>query len=378
MAKLDYSTQLIETDDIESVIEVLKSPYLTQGKKVEEFEKALCQYTGAKHAITFNSATSALFGAYSACGITKGDEVITTPISFVATSNMFVALGAEPLWCDIKSDGNIDVSLIERLITPNTKAIVPVHFSGKPVELAEIQKIATKHNLLLIEDAAHALGSTIDGKKIGSFSDMTIFSFHAIKPITTGEGGAVLTNSKEYAKKLRLIRSHGMVKKELWNSDMVSLGHNFRMTDIAAALGVSQIKKLDSFLKKRDKIANYYEKRFKGQKLFSTIKIDKELTSARHLYPILLSTKLQPSKETIFKELQESGIGVQVHYKPIYQNSFYREKFGKTELDMADNFYRSEISIPCHHKMSLEDAKFVAERLLEILHKYSIKKSSSQ
>ena len=371
MTTLNYSTQLIEEDDIAGVIEVLKSPYLTQGKKVEEFEKTLCEYTGTKHAITFNSATSALFGAYSACGIGGGDEIITSPISFVATSNMFVTLGAEPIWCDVKLDGNIDEKQIEKLITPKTKAIVVVDFGGKPVEVQKISLIAKKHKLLLIDDASHALGSSANGKKIGSFADMSIFSFHAIKPITTGEGGAVVTDDDEYAEKLRLIRSHGMVKKALWNSDILSLGYNFRMTEIAASLGVTQMKKLDRFIKVRNEIASYYDERFKTQKLFLTQKIEPNQVSSRHLYPIILNPELQCTKEDIFVELQESGLGVQVHYKPIYQNSFYKEKFGELSLPVANDFYRSEISLPCHQQMSLEDAKFVADRFLEIIDKYS-------
>ena len=368
---IPYSTQLIEDDDITAVVEVLKSPYLTQGKKVKEFEEALCSYSGAKHAITFNSATSALLAAYSVCEINIDDEVITTPISFVATSNMLVQREAKPIWCDVKLDGNIDHRYIEKLITPKTKAIVPVHFAGKPVEIEKIHQIAKKHNLLVIEDAAHALGSSVNDKKIGSFSDMTIFSFHAIKPITTGEGGAILTDNDEYAKKLKLFRSHGVIKKAFWNSDMLSLGHNFRLTEMAAALGISQLKKLDTFINKRNQIASYYDERFKNEKLFFTTKIEANTISSRHLYPILLAPQLQCPKEDIFKELQERGLGVQVHYKPIYQNSFYKNKFGNFSLPVANDFYKSEISIPCHQKMSMKDAKFVADTILEVISKYS-------
>ena len=368
---IPYSTQLIEQDDIDGVIEVLKSPYLTQGKKVEEFEEALCSYTGSKYAITFNSATSALLGAYSAVDIGTDDEIITTPISFVATSNMFVTLGAKPIWCDVKLDGNIDENQIQKLITPKTKAIVAVDFAGKPVEMHKIKEVAQKYNLLVIDDASHALGSSIDDKKVGSLADMTIFSFHAIKPITTAEGGAVLTDNEEWAKKMRLFRSHGMVKKELYNSDMISLGHNFRLSEIAASLGLTQIKKLDGFIKKRNDIAAYYDERFKDEKLFLTQKISSNQRSSRHLYPIVLNPELQCVKEDIFKQLQENSIGVQVHYKPIYQNSFYKKKFGYISLHVANNFYKSEISIPCHQKMSLDDAKFVADTFLEVLGKYS-------
>ena len=368
---LSYSTQSIDDDDISAVVAVLKSDFLAQGPRVAEFEQDLCNYTGAKYAIAFNSATSALHGAYSICGIQEGDEIITTPISFVATSNMFVTFGAKPIWCDVKSDGNIDENSIEKLITSKTKAIVPVDFAGKPVEIEKIKKIANKHNLLLIQDASHALGSSIGDKKIGAFSDMTIFSFHAIKPITTSEGGAVLTDNEEFAQQLRLFRSHGMVKKEFWHSDMISMGYNLRMTEVAAALGSSQLKKLDSFVAKRNEISDYFDARFQDEKLFSTQKLDENTITSRHLYPILLNHKLRQNKESIFKELQEEGLGIQVHYKPIYQNSFYKEIFGEVSLCGAENFYNSEISIPCNQTMSMEDAKYVADTVLKVLYKYT-------
>jgi len=370
---IPYSTQLIDDDDIAAVTAVLKSSHLTQGSQVEAFEKALCDYTGAKYAVTFNSATSALMGTYASAGIGQDDEIITTPISFVATSNMAIALGAKTVFCDVKLDGNIDERLIEKLITPKTKAIVPVDFGGKPVALSKIQEIADKHQLLVIEDACHALGSEIEGKKIGSFSDMTIFSFHAIKPITTGEGGAVLTDNKAYADKLRRFRSHGIIKKKFWNMDMIEMGYNYRLTDIAAALGLSQMKKLDSFIAQRNEIAAYYDERFKGHKLFQSILIPKNTGSARHLYPVTLIPSLQCPKEDIYASLHEKGIGVQVHYKPIHQNSFYIDQYGKQSFAVAEDFYRSELSLPCHQKMSLDDAVYVADTFLDVLQAYSIR-----
>lgn len=366
-----YSRQDINSDDIQAVVDVLNSDYITQGKKVEEFEEAVASYVDASYCVTFNSATSALHAAYSIAGISEGDEVITTPISFVATSNMLVDLGATPIFCDVKLDGNIDERQIEKLITNKTKAIVPVHFAGKCVNLDAIHEIAKKHNLLVIEDAAHAFGSSYKGKKVGALSDMSCFSFHAIKPITTGEGGAVTTNSEEYAKKLRLFRSHGVEKKQLYNSDMSMLGFNYRLSEFAAALGLSQLKRVDEFLKQRNEIATYYDERFKNAKLFMTQKQDEGNYSSRHLYPIILNPELQCPKEDIFKELQEKGIGVQVHYKPIYQNSFYKQKFGEQSLFVANDFYRSELSIACHQKMSLDDAKIVADTLEEVLEKYA-------
>lgn len=368
---IPYSTQCIDDDDIAAVVDVLKSSHLTQGSKVEAFEKSIAEYVGARHCIAFNSATSALHAAYDAAGISENDEIITTPISFVATSNMAIASGAKPIFCDVKMDGNIDETQIEPLISSKTKAIVPVDFAGKPVEIDAINTIARKHGLLVIEDASHALGSIVNGKKIGSNADMTIFSFHAIKPITTGEGGAVVTDSDEYAQKLRLFRSHGMIKKQLWNSDMVSLGYNFRITEFAAALGSSQLAKLEHFIGVRGEIARYYDERFHGHKLFSTISVPETERSARHLYPLLLAPELHCVKEDIFSDLQQKDLGVQVHYKPIYQNSFYKNRYGEQRLTHAELFYRSELSIPCHQKMSLEDAHRVADTVLEVIDKYA-------
>lgn len=370
---LHYSTQCIEEDDIQAVVNVLHSSHLTQGARVEEFEHAIANYVGAKHCIAFNSATSALHGAYAAADIGHNDEIITSPISFVATSNMAIALGAKPVFCDIKPDGNINEELIESLITSHTKAIVPVDFAGKPVAIQTIKEIAKRHNLIVIEDASHALGSAVGTQRIGSFSDMTVFSFHAIKPITTGEGGAIVTDNDEYAQKLRLFRSHGIIKKQLWNSDMVSFGYNFRLTEFSAALGLSQLKKLDSFIKRREEIAHYYDERFKGHNLFFTISLENNEKSARHLYPILLSPSLHCVKEGIFTELQKEGIGVQVHYRPIYQNSFYKERFGDQKLNGAEGFYKSELSIPCHQKMYLKDAQYVADTLLNVIDRYAYK-----
>lgn len=368
---MPYSTQSIDDDDIDAVIKVLKSTNLTQGKEVAAFEEEIAAYIGVKHAICFNSATSALLGAYTAAGLKADDEIITTPISFVATSNMAIAVDARPVFSDVRLDGNIDERFIERAITPKTKAIVPVDFGGKSVAIDIFRKIADRHDLLLIEDAVHAFGSTIDEKKVGSFADMSIFSFHAIKPFTTGEGGAVVTDDDDYAQRLRRFRSHGIIKKQLWNSDMSEMGYNFRMTDIAAALGRSQLKKVDAFIQIRNEIAQYYDERFERERLFTTIEIPEGMYSSRHLYPILLDPALHCPKEDIFIALQDKGIGVQVHYKPIYKNSFYEKAYGRQSLPVAEDFYRSELSIPCHQKMTLEDAKYVADTLLEIVNNYA-------
>jgi UDP-4-amino-4,6-dideoxy-L-N-acetyl-beta-L-altrosamine transaminase len=368
---IPYSRQCIDDEDIQAVVDTLKSDFLTGGKRVEEFEQALGEYIGVKYVCVMNSATSALHVAYKTIGLKDGDEIITTPITFAATTNTALMCNATPVFCDIKSDGNIDEKKLEKLITKKTKVIVPVDFGGNPVKIDEIQKICNKHKLYLIEDCAHALGSQIDGQKVGIRADISIFSFHAVKPITTcGEGGALVTNNKKLYEKAKLFRSHGIIKKQVWNSDMLELGYNYRLSDVASALGVSQLKKLDSFIEKRTEIANFYNEIFKNNPYFFPIKLPLHVKSTYHLYPILLDRSLWCSKEDIFNELLRKGIGVQVHYKPTYQFSYYKKLFGEIKLHNTEEFYKAELSIPCHQMMSLNDAKFVADTLLEILAKY--------
>ena len=363
-----YSRQSIGEDDINAVTETLKGDFLTGGSKVEEFEKALGDYLGIKYVCVMNSATSALHVAYKSIDLSDKNQIITTPISFCATSNTALMCSATPIFCDVKSNGNIDERKIEELITSKTKAIVPVDFGGNPVEIDKIREVCDKYNLYLIEDCAHALGSEINGQKVGNKADISIFSFHAIKPITTcGEGGAIATNNKELYEKAKLLRSHGIVKKQVWNSDMTELGYNYRLSDVACALGISQLKKLDSFIEKRAKIAKYYDERFQNNAYFFPIKIPLHVKSTYHLYPILLDRSLWCAKEDIFEALHKKGIGAQVHYKPIYKFSYYKERFGEQKLQNAEEFYKAELSIPAHQKMSMEEAKFVADTLLEIL-----------
>lgn len=365
---ISYSRQSIDEDDIKAVVETLRGDFLTGGSKVEEFERALCEYVGMKYAVVMNSATSALHVAYICAEIKEDDEVITTPLTFMATSNTALMVGAKPVFCDIKSDGNINENKIEELITSKTKAIVPVDFGGNPVEIEKIREICNKYSLTLIEDSCHALGSEVDGVKVGSKADIAIYSFHAIKPITTcGEGGALLTNDEKIAKRAKLLRSHGIVKKQVWNSDANELGFNYRLSDVSSALGISQLKKLDNFIEKRAKIAKFYDETFKNNPYFFPVKIPLHVRSSYHLYPILLDRTLWCAKEDIFKALHKKGIGVQVHYKPVYQFSLYKKRFGDIKLHNTEEFYKAELSLPCHQNMSLNDAKYVANSLFEVL-----------
>ncbi|PAF51028.1 UDP-4-amino-4,6-dideoxy-N-acetyl-beta-L-altrosamine transaminase [Helicobacter sp. 13S00477-4] len=361
-----YSTQSIDEDDIKAVTNALRSPQLTQGKINEEFESKLSEYLNMKYCLTFNSATSALYAAYKAIGLSKNDEAITSPISFVATSNMLLECGVKPIFCDVKRDGNINEKLILPLITPKTKAIVSVDYAGNSIEAAVIKNICKKHDLFFISDSSHSIGGIYQDHKIGTLADMSIFSFHAIKPITTGEGGAIVTNDTDLYEKAKLIRSHGVIKKDLWNTDVNNSGFNFRMTELQAALGISQLKKLDIFIGIREEIAQTYDFIFKNNPYFFTLHQNIPHKTTNHLYPIILSPEFWCIKENIFTQLQKEGLGVQVHYKPIYEFSLYKKLFGDIKLNNANDFYRAEISIPCHQKMTLDDAKKCAGKILKV------------
>ncbi|EAI2116596.1 UDP-4-amino-4,6-dideoxy-N-acetyl-beta-L-altrosamine transaminase [Campylobacter coli] len=368
---LTYSHQNIDQSDIDALTKALKDEILTGGKKVDEFEEALCEYVGVKHACVLNSATSALHLAYTALDI-KEKIILTTPLTFAATANAALIAGAKVEFIDIKNDGNIDEKKLEARLLKDSKnigAISVVDFGGNSVEIDEISSLAKKYNIPLIDDASHALGSGYKGKKVGSMADLSIFSFHPVKPITTFEGGAVVSNNKELISKIKLLRSHGIIKKRLWDSDMIELGYNYRLSDVACALGINQLKKLDHNLEKREEIASFYDKEFEKNPYFSTIKIKDYKKSSRHLYPILLFPEFYCQKEELFESLLHTGIGVQVHYKPTYEFSFYKKLLGEIRLQNADNFYKAELSIPCHQEMNLKDAKFVKDTLFSILEK---------
>ncbi len=363
-----YSRQSIDETDLKAVCDALKSDFLTGGCRVEKFEKALCEYVGVKYAVTVNSATSALHLAYLCAGLGKDDEFISTPLTFAATSSAGLMVGARPVFCDIKADGNIDEKKVEKLITKKTKALTPVDFGGKPVEMEKLLNIAKKHSLLVIDDASHALGSRYeDGTKVGSKADISIFSFHAIKPITTFEGGALMTNDENIYKKALKLRSHNIEKSSLWDSKLSEVGYNYRLSDVASALGLSQLKRLDAFIARREQIAAFYEDFFAEQNYFKSIKIPQNIRSSRHLYPILLHQDLHHKKEQIFNELHKQGIGVQVHYKPLYQYELFKDC--ARDFKVCEEFYKSELSLPCHQGMSDEDAKYVAKTLMQTLKK---------
>jgi UDP-4-amino-4,6-dideoxy-L-N-acetyl-beta-L-altrosamine transaminase len=369
---IPYSRQEINADDIAAVVSALQDDILTGGNKVAAFEQKIADYLGVKYCIAVSSGTAALHTAYAVAGISEGDEVITTPLSFVATSNAALYVGAIPKFVDINFDGNINVSKIEAAISDKTKAIVPVDYAGKPVDIRSIMQIAKKHNLVVIEDAAHAFGSKFDDTFVGQSADITTFSFHPVKPFTTLEGGALVTNDKDYYEQALRFRSHGIVKKNVWNMDMVELGYNYRLSDVACALGMSQLNKLEHFIEKRNEIAAFYDEYFEKNPYFISLKLSKSLRSSRHLYPIILDRSMWCPKEDIFEACKAAGIGVQVHYKPIYQNSYYVKKFGKMRLSTCEDFYLAVLALPCHQGMSLDDAKMLADTFLALLEPYKL------
>lgn len=376
---IPYGHQCIEEDDIEAVVEVLRSDFLTQGPKVKEYEDLFAAHRGAKFAVAFSSGTAALHGAYFAAGLGVGDEIITSSMTFLATANACLFLGARPVFVDIEVDtGNIATGLVEQAITNQTKAIVPVHFSGHPVDLQKIADIAKKHDLILIEDACHALGAEYLGTNIGDceYSDMAVFSFHPVKSITTGEGGAVLTNNEDFYKKLVMFRHHGVTKERdafhnkeehpgQWYYEMQYLGYNYRLTDIHSALGISQLKKLDRFIRRRREIVEKYTQAFRNNKFFDVPFEKSYAKSAWHLYPIKLKDKYKSRKEEIFNNLQKKGLGVQVHYIPVYLQPYYQQLGYKRGLcPNAEDFYKREISIPIYYAMSDKDILYVIDNVL--------------
>jgi len=374
LPRIPYATQWIEDDDIEAVVSALKSTNLTQGPLVDEFEKKVADYCGAKYAIAVNSGTSALHIACLSAGISSGDEVITSPITFVATPNSVLYCGGEPVFADVNEKTiNIDPKEITGKISQKTKAIIPVHFAGNPCDMEDIQALAKENGLMIIEDAAHALGAEYKGSKIGSckYSDMTILSFHAVKHITTGEGGMVLTNDEELYEKLKFYRSHGITRDAkymkqndgVWYYEMHKLGFNYRLTDIQCALGISQLGKIDNFVSRRREIAKKYDDAFKEVKAIKLLDETPNSRSSYHLYVIQVE-----NRKNIFNKLRAANIIVNVHYIPVYRQPFYQQLgYANTSCPKAEAYYGRAISIPMYPKMTDEEVDYVIERVTAIL-----------
>ena len=370
---IPYGKQSIDEDDINSVVEVLKSDFLTTGPKIKEFEEELCRYTNAKYCVAVANGTAALHLA-SLVLLNKGDKVITTPNSFVATSNSILYVEAKPIFVDIKEDGNIDLDLCEEELKKDSsiKAIYVVNFSGNIVNQKKLKYLKETYNIKILEDCAHSLGATFEGIKAGSCenSDCSILSFHPVKHITTGEGGAITTNSKEIYEKLLELRAHGIKRLPEfapWYYEMHSLGFNYRITDMQAALGISQLKKLDSFIKRRKEIALKYDKAF----LNSFVKPLYSFTnnSSYHLYVVKVDfSKLNISKVELFNKMREKKIGLQLHYIPINKQPYYKSfGYGNEDTPIMNRYYDECFSLPMYSSLSNEEQEYVIKTLLEIL-----------
>jgi perosamine synthetase len=378
---LPYGRQSIEEDDIQSVVEVLRSDWLTTGPKVAEFEQAFAAYVGTKHAVSFSSGTAALHGAASAAGLQSGDEAITTPLTFCATANCVLYQGARPVFADVSSDTlNLDPEQVARKITSATRAIIPVDYAGHPAHLQSFMQLADKHGLIVIEDACHSLGAEYRGKRVGSIAHMTVFSFHPVKHVATGEGGMVTTNDANLAEKLRRFRNHGISsdarQRQIsgqWHYEMVALGFNYRLTDIACALGISQLRKLDANVGRRREIAEQYKLAFEGLSL--TFPFDRaDVSHAWHLYPVRLPLeRLSAGRGEIFGALRAENIGVNVHYIPVHMHPYYRESLGCREglCPVAENAYEQLISLPMFHGMTDSDVQDVVAAVHKVMSAYT-------
>ncbi len=382
--KIPYGKQWIGNEEVRAVTSVLRSDFLTQGPKVREFETALARKVGAKYAIAMANGTAALHLAAIAIGLKPSDEVLTTPISFLATSNAVLYVGAKPVFVDIDPVTQcIDASQIEKKITARTKAIFFTDFAGHPAELKTIFAIARRHKLKIVEDAAHSFGAVYCHSKIGScrYADMTTFSFHPVKHITTGEGGAITTNDQKLYTRLCALRAHGVTrdpgrlhdkKQGGWYYEMQELGFNYRLTDIQAALGIEQLKKFDAFVARRRKIAEKYKKEFRNLQNVLLPVEKMECKHIYHLFVIRLQGRLAERRKAIFEELQRRGIGVQVHYIPIPAQPYYR-KLGYRAADHsnAQAYSRSAISLPIFPKMPDREVDFVIKTVKDVVRLYS-------
>ncbi len=373
MRFIPYGHQSIDDDDIQFVVEVLKGDWLTTGPTVDLFERELSNYVDARHAIAVNSGTSALDIAVQALDLPRGSEIITTPFTFAATSNAILYNDHVPVFADIDPiTRNIHPDEIRRRITPKTRAIIYVDYAGHPCAIDEIREVAQEHDLRLIEDACHALGASYEGHKIGTFADMTAFSFHPVKPITTGEGGAVVTDDSELNAKLRLLRSHGITRDvggmfgegASWGYDMQLLGRNYRMTDIQAALGISQLVKIDSFITRRNKLAALYTKILSDLAWLDLPKTREHVTHGWHLYTVLLKGV---ERNTLFTYLKERDIGANVHYIPTYKFSYYQRHYPQNAnaFPSTKDIFNRILTLPLYPSMKDEDVEYVSERLHE-------------
>lgn len=384
---INYGKQSINQDDIDSVVEILKSDYLTQGPTVPKFEKSLADYCGSNYAVATNSATSALHVACLALGLGPGDYLWTSPNTFVASSNAGLYCGAKVDFIDIdKSTYVMSAAVLEKKLIEATKkntlpkVVMPVHLCGQSADMKKIYELGKEYNFKIIEDASHAIGGKYKDRYIGSceYSDIAVFSFHPVKIITTGEGGMAVTNDSDIFNRMQQHRSHGITshsdfmesrpKNEIWNYQQVSIGHNYRMTDIGAALGISQLKRINSFVKKRTEIADIYNDAFENTNLIIPYQ-NPDTSSSYHLYPIRIPNKNKTlNQANLYTKLMDNGININIHYIPVYLQPYYFNLgFRRGHCPEAENYFREAISIPIYPDLSLSDQKKVIELILNII-----------
>jgi perosamine synthetase len=367
---LPYGRQSIGEDDIQAVVDVLRSDWLTTGPKVAEFEEAFATRVGAKHAVSFSSGTAALHGCAFAAGLKPGDEAITTPMTFAATANCVLYQGATPVFADVSADTlNLDPEKAAEKMTARTRAILPVDYAGHPADLDAFVELAAARGIVVIEDASHALGAEYRNRRVGSIADMTVFSFHPVKHLATGEGGMVTTGRADYTEALRRFRNHGISSDARqrqaagqWHYEMVLLGFNYRLTDVACALGLSQLKKLEENLSRRRQIAGRYAGAFRELSGVMAPAVRGDVNPAWHLYPIRLNLeKLSAGRAQVFRALRAENIGVNVHYIPVHRHPYYYDRFGYRggEYPVAEDAYERLISLPMFHGMSDGDVEDV-------------------
>lgn len=380
--KIFYGRQCIEQDDIDAVVETLKGDLITCGPKVEALEEKLCEVTGAKYAVVVANGTAALHLAALAAGFGEGDEVIVSAITFAASSNCVLYCGAKPVFADIRPDTyNVDPEAVRRLITPRTKGIVAVDFTGQAVEHDELRALCQEHGLTLIEDAAHAIGTKYKGRPVGSIADLTCFSFHPVKTVTGGEGGAVTTNDEGLYRRLMRVRTHGITRNReemvhptdaLWYNEQVELGYNYRMTDFQAALLLSQLNKLPRFSARRKEIVRRYDEAFSQMpELFVQREIP-ESDTTRHLYVLRLNPeRLTCDRRQFFDALYAENTCPQVHYLPVYWHSYYEKLgYGKGLCPNAERYYEEVMSIPLYYGMTDEDVEDVVRAVKKVVAHY--------
>ncbi len=377
---LPYGRQLIGDDDVAAVTAVLRGTFLTTGPTVAEFEARFAARVGARHAVAVSSGTAALHAAMFAAGVGAGDEVVTTPLTFVGTANAALYLGARPVFADIHADTlNLDAARVEAALTPRTRVLAPVDFAGQPCDLAALRALARARGLLVVEDAAHALGAEVSGRPVGALSDLTIFSLHPVKHVTTGEGGVVTTDDAELARRVRRFRNHGIATDSadrqasgaLW-SPMIDLGFNYRLTDVQCALGLSQLPKLETFLAAREAIAERYRVALKDLPGLTVPRVGPEARHAWHIFPVLVEpARLRVGRDEVFAALRAEGIGVTLHYVPAYWHPYYeRLGYARGLCPIAEDVTSRLMSLPIFPGMSDADVEDVVAALWKVLGHY--------